>query len=67
MSLSLDSLLDRLATNAAKNPEKQAVAFLQPGKNGGKVQKSLTYGQLVKETDRIARLLLSNNVKPGDR
>ena len=62
-----DFLLDRLAANAAKTPNKMAVGFITPGPQGGNLQKKMTYKELEEETTRIACFLLEKGVKKGDR
>ena len=64
-----DILLDRIRANVEKDPSKNAVFFLQPGPDGGKVQKSLTYQQLWDETEAIAALLADPQygLEKGDR
>ncbi|CAB9527462.1 Putative fatty-acid--CoA ligase FadD21 [Seminavis robusta] len=62
-----DLLLDRLAKNASTYAKKKAVAFLAPGKDGGKIQRELTYAQVEAETSALASLLLEKGLKHGDR
>lgn len=59
-----DSLLDRLSTNAAKWPEKQAIAFLS---SKGEIEQKLTYQELEQQTDTLASALLSKGLAPGER
>lgn len=65
--MSCDLVLDRLAQNATAYASKKAVTFLDPGKNGGKVKRSLTYEQVETETTALAVTLLDKGLKPGDK
>lgn len=62
-----DLLLDRLSKNATTYSSKKAIHFLSPGKNGGKVERELTYDQVQAETTAMASLLLDKGLKQGDR
>lgn len=64
---SSEPLLDRLEKNIEKYAEKQALAFLLPGADGGKIQKKLTYAQLDSEINSVRGLLHSKGIKQGDR
>ena len=64
------SLLDRLSENASRQPSKIATTFLGPGPDGGRVETSLTYSDLVRRTESLARHLLSPTgvgLSRGDR
>jgi acyl-CoA synthetase (AMP-forming)/AMP-acid ligase II len=63
---SCDLLLDRIEQNAAKYPSKTAVTFLASGPDGGKVEKRITYKELVTQVNSIASRL-SDTIQPGDR
>lgn len=65
--MSCDLLLDRLAANAQKTPDKQATAFIAPGSNGGKIEKKLTYQELEQETSELASRLVAAGIQKGDR
>jgi acyl-CoA synthetase (AMP-forming)/AMP-acid ligase II len=67
MASSPDLLLDRLAQNASRSPNKTAVTFLSSGPNGGKVERTLTYSELAKETTSLASRLLESGLSKGDR
>jgi acyl-coenzyme A synthetase/AMP-(fatty) acid ligase len=62
-----DLLLDRLGKNASTFATKRAVAFLSPGKDGGKLEREITYAQVEAETTALACLLLEKGLKQGDR
>jgi acyl-coenzyme A synthetase/AMP-(fatty) acid ligase len=62
-----DLLLDRLSQNASKYSSKKAIHFLSPGKNGGKVEREMTYEQVESETTALACMLLEKGIKKGDR
>ena len=62
-----DLLLDRLGKNASAYSNKKAVTFLGPGKDGGKIDREMTYAQVEAETSALARLLLEKGLKQGDR
>jgi hypothetical protein len=62
-----DLLLDRLKTNATKDPTKRAMAFLAPGPSGGKIEHELTYAEVEQETSALAQRLLESGLKKGDR
>ena len=65
--MSCDLLLDRLSQNAKTYASKKAVTFLAPGKNGGKVEREMTYEQFEAETTALAGRLLEKGLKQGDR
>jgi acyl-CoA synthetase (AMP-forming)/AMP-acid ligase II len=67
MASSPDLFLDRMAQNAANSPNKTAVTFLSSGPNGGKVELTLTYSELAKETTSLASRLLESGLSKGDR
>ena len=60
-------LLDRLAQNASSHPSKTAISFLSSGPDGGKVEQTLTYSELVKETSALANRLMESGLTVGDR
>jgi len=62
-----DLMLDRLKANAATHASKRAIAFLAPAKNGGKLERELTYAQVEADTTAMACLLLEKGLKQGDR
>mmetsp|Transcript_27901 Transcript_27901/g.41180 ORF Transcript_27901/g.41180 Transcript_27901/m.41180 type:complete len:725 (+) Transcript_27901:22-2196(+) len=64
-SMSSDLLLDRLEQNAVDYASKKATTFLASGPNGGKVERSLTYEELMHEVNFIATFLL-DNLSPRD-
>lgn len=67
MTTDCDLLLDRIEQNAAKYPSKTAVTFLVSGPDGGKVEKNLTYQELVQEMTSVAnRLVHHEKLQPGD-
>jgi hypothetical protein len=62
-----DLLLDRLAQGVEKQPSKPVFSFVASGLEGGRVQKSLTYEALAKETSELAQRLLEAGLTKGDR
>jgi acyl-coenzyme A synthetase/AMP-(fatty) acid ligase len=61
-------LLDRLSKHAAKaHSSKRAVAFLGPAKNGGKIDRELSYSEIESKTSELAQHLLEKGLKKGDR
>ena len=62
-----DLLLERLAKNVAETPKKTLLSYISPGLNGGKIQKSLTYEEVEKETSDLAQRLLESGLTKGDR
>ncbi len=61
-----DSLLKRLEKNATKSPDKDVLAFLGSGPNGGVIENKLTYSDIEKGTNDLALNLLSSGLKKGD-
>jgi acyl-CoA synthetase (AMP-forming)/AMP-acid ligase II/acyl carrier protein len=61
-----DLMLDRLAQNVSRNPAKRAVAFLAGGRNGGSLQKELTYQELETETTKVAKHLIRKGIEKGE-
>ena len=67
-----DRLLDRLAANAAKHPDKRAIAWLN---SKGEIEQQLTYKELEQQTSALATALLSSSngnkksapLTPGER
>jgi acyl-CoA synthetase (AMP-forming)/AMP-acid ligase II len=64
---SCDLLLDRLEQNASKFGTKTAITYLASGPNGGKVEKQLTYSELVQQTNDLAVRLVEAGLSCGDR
>ena len=64
---SYESLLGRLKENVETRGDKTAVTFLEPGVNGGKVQKSFTYAELWAETSKVALTIKDQGLKKGDK
>lgn len=64
-SMSCDLLLNRLEQNAVTYASKKAVTFLGSGPDGGKVERSLTYKELMNEVNSVAIFLL-DKISPGD-
>ena len=62
-----DLLLARLSKNASQYPSKKVIHFLSPGKNGGQVDRDMTYEQVEAETSALAGYLLEKGLKKGDR
>ena len=62
-----DLLLARLSKNVSKNPPKNAIHFLSSGKNGGKLEREMTYEQVESETSALAYALMEKGLKKGDR
>lgn len=62
-----DLLLDRIERNVNNAASKTAVSFLEPGPDGGKIQRSLTYESLWEETMKVAEILKDHGLKKGDR
>merc|ERR1740124_2064847 len=59
-------LLERLSSNAAKKPDKLALAFLGSGPNGGVIEKEMKYQDVMKQTSALAANLLASGLKKGD-
>lgn len=62
-----DLLLDRLQRNVTDRASKTAVGFLEPGPNGGKILRTLTYEALWQEALQVAAILQQRGLKKGDR
>lgn len=60
--MSYEMLLDRLAANTARQPDKTAIGFLR---KDGEPQ-LLTYDQLSLRMKKLAAFLLSKGLKRGD-
>ncbi len=60
-------LLDRLSHHASEQPKKQVLTFLNPGLDGGRVHKSLSYFELSEKTTQVAQRLLAVGLKRGER
>lgn len=63
---SVDTLLGRLEKNVSKLPDKQALAFLGSGSDGGVIEAKLTYKDVWDETMMLAENLLTSGMKKGD-
>ena len=61
-----DSLLKRITKNAENFGNREALAFLGSGANGGVVEKTFSYDGIASETDELALNLLSSGLKKGD-
>jgi len=59
-------LLEQIATNAAKTPDKLALAFLGSGPNGGVLEKEMKYQDVMKQTNDLAANLLGKGLVKGD-
>ena len=59
-------LLERLNTNAAETPDQLALTFLNPGPNGGVIEKEMKYKDVIKQTQALAANLLGKGLKKGD-
>lgn len=59
--------MERLSKNAEAFSSKKAAAFLSPAKNGGKIDKEMTYAEVEAKTSILAQLLIEKGLKKGDR
>ena len=77
---SIPNILEKLEYYAKHFPEKKVMNFLSSGGSsssgggaigsisfGGKVEQSLTYAQLQKQTENLKEALLQKGLQPGDR